>query len=65
MPQEKRVYVVPYPEVFWAYRYMHPDRDCNENIGECTVRQADQQKLWLYLAVFQYQLTKQGYKIIR
>ena len=43
---------VPYPEFFWAYRYMYWDRDFNESIGECTVKQTDQQKLWLYLTAF-------------
>ena len=56
---------VPYPEFFWAYRYMYRDRDFNESIGEQTIRQTDQQKLWLYLAAFRYQTTQQSYKIIR
>ena len=56
---------VPYPEFFWAYRYMYRDRDFNESIGEHTVKQTDRQKLWLYLATFRCQRTKQSYKIIR
>ena len=44
---------------------MYWDQDFNEDIGESTVRQTDQQKLWLYLAAFWYQTTKQSYKIIR
>ena len=37
----------------------------NESIRERTVRQTDQQKLWLYLAAFRCQTTKQSYKIIK
>ena len=51
--------VVLYPEFFWAYRDMYRDKDFNKNIGECTVRQTNQQKSWLYLAVFRCQTTKQ------
>ena len=29
---------VPYPEFFWAYRYMYQNWDFNEIIGECNVR---------------------------
>ena len=44
---------VPYPEFFfWAYRYMYRDRNFKESIEECTLRQTDRQKLWLYLAAF-------------
>ena len=32
---------------------------------ERTVRQTDQQKLWLYVAAFRCQATKESYKIIR
>ena len=53
------------PRVFWAYQYMYWDRDFNKSIGEHTVRQTDQQKLWLYLAGFQCQTTKHSHKIIR
>ena len=51
--------------VFWGYWYMYRGRDFKESIGECTVRQTDQQKLCLYLATFRCQRTKQSYKIIR
>ena len=62
----KRIWdTVPYLEFFWAYRYMYWNRDFNESMGEHTVRQAHQQKLWIYLASFRYQTTKQSYKIIR
>ena len=44
---------------------MYRDRDFNESIGERTVKQTDRQKLWLYLAAFRCQTTKQSYKIIR
>ena len=30
-----------------------------ESVGECTVKQTDQQMLWFYLATFQCQTTKQ------
>ena len=43
---------------------MYWERDFNKTIGERTVRQTDQQKLWLYLATFQCQ-AKQSYEIIR
>ena len=43
---------------------MYWDQDFNKIIGECTVKQADQQKLWLYLAAFWWQKTKQSYKMI-
>ena len=56
--------LVPY-ESFWTYRYMYRHRDFKESIGERTVRQTDQQKLWPYLAAFRCQTTKQSYKIIR
>ena len=36
---------VPYPELFWAYRYMYRDRDFNESIGEPTMRQTVRHKL--------------------
>ena len=61
---QKEYEVVLYPEFFWAYQYMYQDEDFNESIEECTVRQidrlTDQQKLWLYLAVFRCQTTKQS-----
>ena len=44
---------------------MYWDRDFNRSIGERTVRWTDRQQLWLYLAAFQCQTTKQSYKIIR
>ena len=44
---------------------MNWDQYFNESIGECTVMQTDQQKLWLYLAAFRYQTTKQSRKTIR
>ena len=56
---------VPYPEFLWTYWYMYRDQDFNKSIGERTVRQTDRQKLWLYLAAFLCQTTKQSYKIIR
>ena len=56
---------VLYPEFFWAYCYMYCYWDFNESIGECTVRQTHQQKLWLYLVAFWCQTTKHSYKIIR
>ena len=37
---------------------MYLDRDFNKSIGERFVRQADQQKLWLYLVAFRSQTTK-------
>ena len=40
------------PEFFWAYWYMHRDRDFKKSIGEHTIRQTDRQKLWLYLDAF-------------
>ena len=43
---------------------MYRHRDFNESIGERTVKQTDRQKLWLYLAAFRCQTTKQSYKII-
>ena len=46
------VVAVPCPEFFWAYWYMHRDRDFKKSIGEHTIRQTDRQKLWLYLAAF-------------
>ena len=55
---------VPYPEFFWAHWYMYWEWDSNKSIGEHT-RETDRQKLWLYLAAFQCQTTKQSYKIIR
>ena len=42
---------------------MYQDWDFNESIGKCTIRQTDQQKLWLYLAVFQCKTTKENYKL--
>ena len=51
---------VLYPEFFWYTRYMYRNQDFNKSIGECTVRQTDRQTLWLYLAAFQYQTTKQS-----
>ena len=51
---------VPYPELFWGYRYMYWDQDFNKSIGEHTVRQTDRQKLWLYLVAFRCQTTKQS-----
>ena len=54
-----------YPDFFGAYRSMYWDQYLSESIGECTVGQTDQQKLWLYLAAFRYQTTKQSYKTIR
>ena len=56
---------VPYPEHLWGYQYMYQDQAFNKCTGEPTVRQTDWTKLWLYLAVFQCQITKQSYKIIR
>ena len=50
---------VLYPEFFWAYPDMYRDKGFNKSIGECTVKQTNQQKSWLYLAVFRYQITKQ------
>ena len=46
---------VSYPEFFWVYRYMYQDQDFIESIGKHTVRQTDQQKLWLCLAAFRCQ----------
>ena len=43
---------VSYPFFFWAYQYMYWHQDFNKSIGECTVRQADQQNLWLFLTAF-------------
>ena len=40
-------YTVPYPEFFWAYRYMYRDRDFNEIIGERIVKQTDRQVMAL------------------
>ena len=40
------------PRVFLAYPYMYWHPDFNESIGQHTVRQIDQQKLWLYQAAF-------------
>ena len=37
---------------------MYWDRDFNESTGERTIRQTDQQKLWLFLAAFRSQTTK-------
>ena len=38
---------------FFGYSgYMYQDHNFNKSIGERTVRQADQQKLWLCLAAF-------------
>ena len=48
------------PAFFWAYRYMCRGWDFNGSIGECTIRQTDQQKFWLYLAAFWSQTTKQS-----
>ena len=56
---------VPYTEHFWAYRYMYRNQDFNKNIGDCTVGNRDRQILWIYLAAFRCQTTKQSYKIIR
>ena len=44
---------------------MYRDLDFNESIGERTAWQTDRQKLWLYLAAFRCQATKQSYKTIR
>ena len=38
---------------------MYRDKGFNKSIGECTIRQRNQQKSWLYLAAFRYQTTKQ------
>ena len=43
---------VPYRESFWAYWYMYRDQDFKKSIGEHTIRQTDQQRLWLYLGAF-------------
>ena len=51
--------------VFLGILVKVPGPDFNESIGERTVRQTDRQKLWLYLAAFRCQTTKQSYKIIR
>ena len=56
---------VPYPGVFRAYRYMYLDQHFNKGIGDRTVRQTDQKKLWLYLAAFRCETNKQNYKLIR
>ena len=53
------------PRVFWACQYVYRDKNFNKSIGKSTIRQTDQQKLWLYLATFQCQTTKLSYKIIR
>ena len=54
MIKQKRMLEVPvsYPVFFWACQYMEWDQDFNKSIGECTVRQTDQQNLWLFLAAF-------------
>ena len=53
------------PRVFWACQYVYRDKNFNKSIGKSTIRQTDQQKLWLYWATFQCQTTKLSYKIIR
>ena len=55
---------VLYPEFFGHTGYVRRDQDFNKSIGECTVRQTERQKLWLYLATFRCQATNQSYKII-
>ena len=50
---------------FLAYWYMYQDEGFNKSIEEHTVRQTDWQKLWLYVAAFWCQTTKQSYKIIK
>ena len=56
---------------FWNYENTYRkdirnwDQDLNENMVEHTVRQTYQKKLWLYLAVFLSQTTKQSYRITR
>ena len=55
---------VPWPVTFWVSWYIYQDPDFNESTGQCTIRQTDQQKSWLYLAALQCQKTKQSYQII-
>ena len=43
---------VPYPELFWGYRYMYWDQDFNKSIGEHTVRQTDRQKVMALFSCF-------------
>ena len=65
MQHTEFIWPVLYSDFWWAYWYMYLERGSNESAGEPTVRQTHQQKLWLYLAAFQCQTTKQNYKIIR
>ena len=43
---------VPHPELFLDIPVHVPGPGFNESIGERTVRQTDQQRLWLYLVDF-------------
>ena len=54
---------VPYSEFFWTHQYMYRDQDFNESIGEHTIRQTNQQNLWLYLTAFRCRTTEQSYKV--
>ena len=56
---------VAYAEFFWEYWYMYQDRNFNKSIEEQTFSQSDRLRLWLYLAAFRYQTTRQGYEITR
>ena len=51
---------VAYPEFFWAYRVHVQEPGFNKSFGDRTARQTDHQKLWLYLAAFRCQTTKQS-----
>ena len=42
----------PTESFFGHSGYMYWDQGFNKGIGECTIRQTDRKKLWLYLAAF-------------